>query len=137
MKNELIDQFMLIINKKYLFLICDENERVVALGLCFPGFGDSLKKSGGRLTPAALLRVLRAVNNPKVIDLALVAVLPEYQSSGVNAAMVNGLCEMLLDGGVEKLETNLNLETNTAVMAQWKYFTARQHKRRRAYLKSI
>ncbi len=137
MKAELISQFMLVINKKYLFFVCDENERVVALGLCFPGFGNSLRASGGRLTPPALVKLLYAVSNPKVIDLALVAVRPEYQSSGINATMVNALCNMLLDGKVEKLETNLNLETNTAVMAQWKHFSARQHKRRRAYLKSI
>lgn len=137
MKDEIISQFMLIINKKYLFLICDEQERVVALGLCFPGFGKALQKSGGRLTPMALLRVLKDVRAPKVVDLGLVAVRPEYQSSGVNAAMVNGLCEMLLSGDVERLETNLNLETNDAVIAQWKHFTKRQHKRRRAYVKSI
>jgi len=47
------------------------------------------------------------------------------------------MVEKLCSGEVEKCETNLNLETNTAVMAQWKHFTARQHKRRRAYRKSI
>jgi hypothetical protein len=44
---------------------------------------------------------------------------------------------MLLSGKVEKCETNLNLETNNAVIAQWKHFEARQHKRRRSYKKSI
>jgi hypothetical protein len=44
---------------------------------------------------------------------------------------------MLEGGSVKSYETNLNLETNTAVMAQWKYFNARQHRRRRSYLKTI
>ena len=136
-QNELIDQFMLIINKKYLVFICDENDRVVGFGLCFPGMGDALKKSGGRLTPAALVRLLKTVKNPKVLDLGLVAVRPEYQKKGVNAVLLQGILDMLADGSVEKCETNLNLETNTAVQAQWKYFTARQHKRRRSYRKTI
>ena len=136
-QNELIDQFMLIINKKYLVFICDEQEQVVGFGMCFPGMGDALKKSGGRLTPCALVRLLKAVNKPKVLDLALVAVRPEYQKKGVNAVLLQGILDMLQDGSVEKCETNLNLETNTAVQAQWKYFTARQHKRRRSYIKSI
>lgn len=136
-QNELIDQFMLIINKKYLVFICDENDRVVGFGLCFPGMGDALKKSGGRLTPAALVRLLKTVKNPKVLDLGLVAVRPEYQKKGVNAVLLQGILDMLTDGSVEKCETNLNLETNTAVQAQWKYFTARQHKRRRSYKKTI
>jgi hypothetical protein len=137
MQKELVDQFILIMNKEYLVIICDENEKVVAFGLCFPGIGDALKKSGGRLTLPALIKLLGLVKNPKVIDLGLVAVLPEYQASGVNAVILNELCNMLLSGKVEKCETNLNLETNTAVIAQWKHFEARQHKRRRSYKKSI
>lgn len=136
-QNELIDQFMLIINKKYLVFICDENDRVVGFGLCFPGMGDAVKKSGGRLTPLTVARLLKAVKNPKVLDLGLVAVRPEYQKKGVNAVLLQGILDMLTEGGVEKCETNLNLETNTAVQAQWKYFTARQHKRRRSYIKTI
>ena len=136
-RKELIDQFMLIINKKYLVFICDESEKVVAFGLCLPGMGNAVKKSGGRLTPSALFKLLRIVRNPDTIDLGLVAVLPEYQNSGVNAVILNGLMDMLADGKVKRCETNLNLETNTAVQAQWKYFTARQHKRRRSYIKKI
>ena len=136
-RKELINQFLLIINIKCLVFICDEADRVVAFGLCFPAIGDALKKSGGRLTPIALLKLLRAAKHPKVMDLGLVAVRPEYQNTGVNAVLVDGIVDMLSSGMVEKCETNLNLETNTAVMAQWKYLSARQHKRRRAYVKKI
>lgn len=136
-QDELISQFLLIVNKKYLVFICDENERVVGFGLCFPAIGRAVQKSGGRLTPLALLRILRAVSRPETIDLGLVAVRPEYQNAGVNAIIVNGLLDILEGGTVKTCETNLNLETNTAVQAQWKYFSARQHKRRRAYIKEI
>ena len=136
-QDELIGQFMLLINKEYLVFICDENENVVAFGLCFPSIGGALKKSGGRLTPIALIKLLRLVAKPETIDLGLVAVRPEYQNSGVNAVIVNDLLDVLAKGEVKRCETNLNLETNTAVQAQWKHFSARQHKRRRSYIKRI
>lgn len=136
-RRELIEQFILIVNVKYAVFICDENDTVVAFGLCFPGIGDALKKSGGRLTPLTLIKLLRAAKKPKVVDLGLVAVRPKYQNTGVNAVLVNGIAEILCSGEVEKCETNLNLETNTQVMAQWKYFNARHHKRRRSYIKKI
>lgn len=136
-RKELIEQFILIINIKFAVFICDENERVVAFGLCFPSIGDAIKKSGGRLTPSALIRLLCAVKSTKRVDLGLVAVRPEYQNSGVNAVLINGIADMLLSGEIEKCETNLNLETNTAVIAQWKHFNSRQHKRRRSYIKNI
>lgn len=136
-RKELIDQFLLIINIELAVFICDERERVVAFGLCFPAIGDAVKKSGGRLTLSALIKLLKLTKRPKVMDLGLVAVCPEYQNSGVNAVLINGIVEMLSSGKIEKCETNLNLETNTAVIAQWKYFTQRQHKRRRSYIKTI
>ncbi len=137
MKAQLVDQFMLVINKKYLMVLCDENDKVVAFALCIPGFGKSLQKRGGRLTPATVVKLLNEVNHPNVVDLALVAVLPEYRPAGVNAVMLNCMMEMLESGDIEYFETNLNLETNTQVMAQWKYFDAEQHKRRRSYIKNI
>lgn len=136
-QDEIISQFMLVLNKEYLVVICNEKDEVVGFGLCLPGIGDAVKCSGGRLTPTTLIKLLSAINEPKVIDLALVAVLPEYQMAGINAILVDGILEILERGRVESCETNLNLETNTAVQAQWKYFDARQHKRRRAYRKSL
>ena len=136
-RRELISQFKLIINLKYAVFICDETDRVVAFGLCFPAIGDALKKSGGRLTLPAIIKLLSIAKNPKTLDLGLVAVRPEYQMTGVNAALVDIIVDMLVLDGVEKCETNLNLETNEAVMAQWKYFKTRQHKRRRAFIKPI
>lgn len=137
MQDEIISQFMLIVNKKYLVFICDENERVVAFGLCWPSVADAVKKSGGRLTPLTLLKLLYSVSHPKIIDLALIAVLPEYQNAGLNAVILHSLLGMLEDGNVKKCETNLNLETNTAVISQWKHFSSRHHKRRRCYKKQI
>ena len=136
-QDELIDQFMLIVNKEFLVFICDENEQVVGFGLCFPGIGDAVKASGGRLTPLTLWKILQTVKHPTTLDLGLVAVRPEYQKKGVNAVLLQGILDMLADGKVARCETNLNLETNTAVQAQWKHFSARQHKRRRSYIKEI
>ena len=136
-QNDLIEQFMMIVNKEYLVFICDENDRVVGFGLCFPGIGEAVKKSGGRLTFPTLIKLLKTVKNPETIDLGLVAIRPEYQNAGINSVILNGMLDILEKGNVKKCETNLNLESNTAVRAQWKYFDARQHKRRRSYKKKL
>lgn len=136
-QDALIGQFMLIVNKRYLILICDADERVVGFGLCFPGIGDAVKASGGRMTLPTLMRILRTVRHPQTLDLGLVAVLPEYQNAGLNAVILDALLDILEQGHVKQCQTNLNLETNTAVLAQWKYFDARQNKRRRSYRKPI
>ncbi len=136
-RDELISQFITILNMDYIDFICDENERVVAFALAFPNIGEALKKSGGRLTLSTIIKLLRLVKKPKWVDLGLIAVLPEYQNTGVNAVFVDTFIKRLCSGEISKCETNLNLETNTAVMSQWVYVNSRQHKRRRAYIKKI
>lgn len=137
MKKMLISSFKLIIDTRFVQVILDENERIVCFGLCFPAIGEALQKSGGRLTPAAIVRVLKAIKRPKAIDLGLIGVLPEYQLKGIGTVLLCGLYKMFREDGIEYCETNLNLEDNYAIQNQWKMFDARLHKRRRAYVKSI
>ncbi len=137
MIKQMIDQFLLILNQKYFIIICDEREEVVAFGFCLPGIGEAVQKSGGKLTPACLFRLLRAVKNPKTIDLALIGILPQYRKSGLTALVMLRLQEMLSSGKVEYLETNLNLESNLNIQQQWKHFNNIQHKRRRSYIKKL
>ncbi len=137
MKKELIKNFNLVIDIRFVRIVLDENDRPVCLGLCFPALGGALQKSNGRLTLPALFRVLRAVRHPKVIDLALVGSVPEYTNKGLGSVLINELVHMMHEGGVEYCETNLNLEDNHNIINQWKIFHAEQHKRRRAYVKKL
>ena len=137
MMKQMIDQFMLILNKRYLLVAVDENDKVVAFGICLPGIGKAVQKSGGRLTPACLIRLLRAIKKPESIDLGLVGILPQYRKSGLSAYIMTVLQDMLSDKHVQYLETNLNLEDNANIQTQWKHFDHIQHKRRRSYIKRL
>ena len=137
MKKQMISQFMLILNLKYIKVICDENENVVAFGLCLPGIGKAVQKSGGRLTPACLVRLLKAIKRPDSIDLGLVGIMPQYRRSGLSAFVMTMIRDMFEDENIEYMETNLNLETNANIQTQWKHFDSIQHKRRRSYIKKV
>ncbi|MBO5879038.1 MAG: hypothetical protein J6Q68_00590 [Clostridia bacterium] len=136
-QRELVISFYPLIKPKFAVLICDENEKIVAFGLSFPSIGPALKKSHGRLTLPAIKKISKILRKPRIMDLGLIAVRPEYQNMGVNAVLVNRTIRLLNEKTVESCETNLNLETNDSLIAQWKFMAARQHKRRRAYTKTI
>ena len=96
-----------------------------------------MQKSRGKLTPAALVRLLKAIKKPDVIDLGLIAVDPTYLNRGVSAIICSAVIDMLKNDGIEYAETNLNLETNYSILNQWKRFKSVNHKRRRAYIKKL
>ena len=137
MKKMMMDNFKLIIDLKHIAVILDENEKMVCLGLCFPSLSRAMQKSYGHITPAALVRLLRDIKNPKILDLGLIAVDPEYINRGINSIIAAELMRMLREDGIEYAETNLNMEDNYAIQNQWKRFKAVQHKRRRAYIKKL
>lgn len=137
MKKDLIGNFKLIINVKYATVILDKDDNIVGFGLAFPSIGKALQKSGGRLTPCAIVKTLKALKHPKVLDLALIGVLPQYRNKAIATAIIDRLLKMLNDPEIEYAETNLNLETNANIQNQWKAFDSVQHKRRRSYVKKI
>ena len=137
MRKSLIASFKLVIDINYVSVIVDEFDKVVAFGLAFPAFGEALQKSGGRLTPLALIRVLKLLKKPKGLDLGLIGVIDEYKSKGIASSLIAVVLDALTLGKVEYAETNLNLETNHSIINMWKVFNSRQHKRRRAFVKKI
>ncbi len=136
-KAQIVDSFKLVVNKKLLIVVLDEKENVVAFALALPSLSKALQPSGGKITPCALIRLLKSIKNPEIIDMALIGVLPEYQNKGINAVALYGLYQMLEQDGIKYCETNLNLESNWQVQAQWKYFKAVHHKRRRSFIKKL
>ena len=137
MKKNLISNFKLILNVKYATVILDKDDKIVGFGLALPSIGEAVQKSGGRLTPATLVKILKAIRHPKVIDLALIGVIPEYRNKAIATSIISELMKMLSDGTIEYAETNLNLETNANIQNQWKAFKSVQHKRRRSYVKTL
>lgn len=137
MKKQILDQFNLILDPKYIGIIIDENDEIVSFGLVLPAIGEAFQKSGGRLTIPTLFRLFKILRKPKGIDLALVGVTPKLQSKGVNALILDYLINLMVDYNIEYAETNLNLEDNTKVQSQWKFFEHIQHKRRRSFIKKL
>lgn len=137
MKKMMIDNFRLILDLDHVACILNEEDKLVCFGVSLPAIADAVKPSRGHLTPLAILRLLRALKRPKVIDLALIAVAPEYQNTGVPAVVASAISDMLNDPNIDHIETNVNLENNRSINNLWKRFNAVQHKRRRCYLKNL
>lgn len=119
-------------------IIREADDEVVGFGISLPSLSNALQKARGRLFPFGFIPLLRALRSkPKVIDLYLTGVIPEYQGKGVNALLFNDLIPTYIKCGTEYAESNVELETNSAVQAQWEYFDHEHHKTRRAFKKDL
>ena len=135
-----IKMFLPILDLRMVTLVVDSEDQVIAAGISMTSLSEALQKGKGRLLPFGwyhLLKVIFLKKYPKVLDLLLVAVKPEYQNKGVNALLFYDLIPVYQKIGFEYAESNPELELNDKVQAQWEYFKTEQHKRRRCFKKEI
>jgi len=130
-------QYFGFLNPDYAKVVVDGSDRVVAFGLAMPSMARALQKNRGRLFPFGFITLLAALKRPQYIDMLLVAVKSEYLARGLPAILMNEITRNCLNNGVLGAESNPELETNIQVRAIWKHYEARQHKRRRCYLKRL
>lgn len=136
-RKDIIKAFKVLLSPRYIRLIVNEKDELVAFGLCFPPIGKALQRSGGRLTPWTLCKIFHVIRHPKVLDLGLVGVSKRFQNTGAAWVIFLEMMHMLKDGEFEYYETNLNLEDNLDIQNNWNRFPNIIHKRRRAFIKKI
>ena len=133
-----INVYIDVLRLEDVSLVVDSEGTLVALGISMPSLSQALRKSHGRLFPFGWYHLLKAIKgHTDVVDLLLVSVKPEYQSKGVNALIFNDLIPRYIANGYKFAESNVELEGNESVQKQWEYFERRQHRRRRAWKKSL
>ncbi len=128
-----------ILNFDFVTIVVNEKDEIVGVGLGMPDISNALRKCGGKLFPFGWYHILKALKakHIEVFNLLLIAVRPDYQGTGVNALFFQDQIPRMNAYGMKILETTSILETNTKNIANFTQFDHKQHKRRRAYIKSI
>ena len=132
-----IKKYFSFIFPEYVTIVMNENEKVIGFQIAMPSLSKAFQKANGRLFPFGFVHILRALKKPKYLDLYLVGILPAYQSKGISAIFMNDLTKIAIAKNIISAETNSELEDNTKVQDFWKYYDARQHKRKRIYVKNF
>ena len=135
-KKNTLQNFKLLIDMRFLAIVLDENEDIVAFGVVLPSIAKAVQPSRGHLTLGCILRILRAAKSPKVLDMGVIGVSDKYKNKGINAAIVNKIAKNWITR-IDHAETNLNLEYNDPINNMWKNFREEVHKRRRCFIKKL
>ncbi len=130
-----VKQYFGFLDPAFTPAVLDGDGEMVAFGVTMPSLSRALQRSRGRMFPLGFAHLLRAMRRNDRADLYLIAVRKDYQRKGVPAVMMDMMHRTFTARGIRTLESNPELETNLDVQGQWKYYDARQHKRRRCFIK--
>ena len=137
--DQYVKMYVPVLDLRMVSIVENEQNEIVAVGISMASLSRALQKAKGRLLPFGWFHLLKALmwKRPKVLDLLLVAVRPDYQGKGVNALLFTDLIPVYKELGFEYAESNPELEMNEKVQNQWQYFKTEQHKRRRCFKTDI
>lgn len=139
MAKKYLDFYLSVLDLKFVSMVENEKNELVAFGITMPSLNQALQKSRGRLFPFGwwyLLKSLYLKREPGV-ELLLVGVHPDYQNSGVNSLVFMDMFRKYNEAGVEWAETNAILESNLKNQGQFRDFEHECKKRRRSYIKRL
>lgn len=133
------EMYFPLVNFDFVTIVVNEKDEVVAVGVGMPDISEALRRCGGKLFPFGWYHIIKALRAKKmeVFDLLLIAVRPDYQNRGVNSLIIVDQIPYFKQYGIKRVETTSIMETNAKNQANWEYFDKKQHKRRRAYIRSI
>lgn len=137
--DQYVNVYIPVLDLRMVTLVETEEGEIVAVGISMPSLSEALQRAKGKFFPFGWFHLLKALkwSKPKVLDLLLVAVRPDYQSKGVNALLFTDLIPIYQEMGFEYAESNPELEDNGRVQNQWQYFKTEQHKRRRCFKQNL
>lgn len=136
MTNLYVNKYAEILDPRFVTMVSKDGV-VIGFFIGLPSLSEAMRKAGGKLFPFGFLHILKAFRKPKVIDMLLTGVMPEFQSSGVAVMLIGELQRRMMEMGIDQLETTGVFETNANVISNWKNYDHIQYKRRRCFVKNL
>lgn len=132
-----INKYIKLLNPEYVKLIEVKNGDLAGFIIGVPSLSKAMQKVNGNLFPFGFRHVMKALKHPTEMDLFLTGVDPKLQGLGIPALLINELQKVLVRDKVYFVETTGIFETNHKAITTWKNYPHIQHKRKRAYRKSL
>ena len=135
--DDFANRYLYLINPRFIKIILNQNNDVVACLIAMSDISKGIQKSGGYLFPFGIFQIFGAGKKSKQLNLLLGAIEPGYQGRGLDVAMGIKLLESAKAAGKTTIDSHLELEYNTKVRAEMEKMGGKVYKRFRIYQKNI
>ncbi|HDP94081.1 MAG TPA: hypothetical protein ENN40_01840 [Candidatus Aminicenantes bacterium] len=130
-------KYSMFLDPRLCKVVVNPENEVVGFIISMPSMSVAFQKARGRVLPLGWFHLLRGLRRREVLDFYLAGVKKKYRGMGVDLMLVLAVAENAIKMGFKAAESNVELETNTKIHAQWKFFEHYQARRRRIFRKQI
>jgi len=130
-------KYSMFLDPRLCKVVVNPDNELVGFIISMPSMSRAFQKARGRILPFGWFHILMGLRQREVLDFYLAGVKKKYRGMGVDFMLVLAVAKNAMKMGFETAESNVELETNTKIHAQWKFFDHYQARRRRIFRKSI
>jgi len=135
--DDFANKYLFLINPRFVKLIVNEENEIIALFIAMADISEGIKKSKGYLFPFGIFHIFAAARKTKQVNLLLGAIDPRYQGRGLDVWMGLSLVRSAREAGKNVMDSHLELEYNTKVRAEMEKFGGVVYKRFRIFQRDI
>jgi GNAT superfamily N-acetyltransferase len=135
--NEFADRYLPVLNPRFIFVITNSHEEVVAFLISMPELSEGIRKAKGRVFPFGWWHILRESKRTRLLTMLLGAIKPEYRGKGLDSILGIKLLEAAHRAGMEVMDSHLILESNTPMRNEYERIGGVIHKRYRIFFKPV
>lgn len=130
-------KYIKYIHPDFIKCIIDEYGKLIAFSITMPSFDKALQKINGKLTLWNSIHLVKALWFNDRASFYLIGIDPEYQNKGVTAIIFDEMQRLFNRRNIKSVETNPELEENSAIQKLWKNYEHRLHKKRATFTKKL
>ena len=135
--DEFASRYLMVLDPRFVKVIENEKDEVIAFILGMPDISDGIKKSNGYMFPLGFIQVLRSQKKTKQLNLLLGGISAEYRNKGLDTILGVEMLESANKRGMKYIDSHLELETNLKMRAEMEKMGGAVYKRFRIYTKAI
>ncbi|MDX9694827.1 MAG: hypothetical protein RBT49_03455 [Bacteroidales bacterium] len=131
------NRFLSILDPRFIKVIINKEQEVIAYIIGMPSISEGLKKSNGKLFPFGFFHILHAMKKTKQLDLMLGAIKTENQNIGLDSLLGTAMLKSAHEAKLETIDSHIVLEQNTKMRAEYERVGGEIYKRYRIYQKNL
>ena len=127
--DDFANRYLLLMDPRYIKVVLNEGNEAVAFVIGMPDLSKGIKQARGYLFPLGIIKIILSGKRSRQLNLMLGAVHPEYQNRGLDTILGSAMLESARKGGLQYIDSHLEMETNTKVRAEMEYMGGEVYKK--------
>jgi len=135
--NEFATRYLPILDPRFIKIVVNEKNEVIAFVLAMPDVSDGIRKCKGHILPFGIFQLFRSQKRTKQLNLLLGAIQEHYRNKGIDTLMGVKILEEAQKAGLKYIDSHLELENNLKMRAEMEKMGGVVYKRYRIFQKGL